>query len=381
MSKTQFVLISFLLTNLTLGAQSLVQHAYQLLQEEVKVQDRWEITQFESKIYILFPDDENTPTNLQSQGGRYVMESNNQVEEYGFYESNGSTIFFQDQKTNAIKIFVIRSDEPNRVVLYKHDLTNNKEHLYTFDSYQYDEQIANNHYVKYLYDLDKESLQSTFNNSLENFGISIFYAPSTSHRFIKFYSTGNGRRSSGLTPEVQDSIKNLEIPRHGYQLGLVFTTKINKLILFESGLIYNQEGFKTGKIQGDAANSYKLDYVFSYVDVPLAFRFYPLNKSLRGYLKLGLIPKFYLTNRIQRITYGTENTVLSRQNDSFSDGQFVSLNMSATVGIGLEYNLFSDAFIYVQPVYQSMIKAFASQKYVKRYLNNTSIQLGLKWNM
>lgn len=381
MHKIQFILISFFVVNLPLTAQSLVQRAYKLKKEEVREQDGWKDISIESQIYVLFPDDETTTSTLQSQGGRYVLEMDDQIKQYGFYESNGSTIFFQDQKTSTIQIYVIRSNEPDETVFYQHDIQSNKERLYTFDSYQYEEQKANDLYVKYLFDLDEESLQSTFSNSLENFGISIFYAPSTSHRFIKFYSTGNGRRSSGLAPEVQDSISNLEIPRHGFQVGLVLTTKLNNFMLFETGIIFNQEGFQTRKIQSNASNSYNLDYSISYVDVPLAFRFYPLNKSLRGYIKLGLIPKFYLTNRIQRTNYDTENTVLSRQEDAFTDGQFVSLNMSVTAGIGLEYNLFSDAFIYVQPVYQSMIKAFASQQYVKRYLNNTSVQIGLKWNM
>jgi hypothetical protein len=362
-------------------AQSLVQRAYKLKKEELREQDGWKVLSIDSKVYVMFPDDENTTSTLQSQGGRYVLEVNEQVKQYGFYESNGSTIFFQDQKTNTIQIFVIRSNELNETVFYQHDIQSNKERLYTFDAYQYEEQKANDLYVKYLFDLDEESLQSTFGNSLENFGISVFYAPSTSHRFIKFYSTGSGRRRSGLTPEAQDSISNIEIPRHGYHIGLALTTKLNNFTLFESGLILNQEGFQTRKIQSNASNSYNLDYSFSYVDVPLAFRFYPLNKSLRGYIKLGLISKFYLTNRIQRTNYDTENTVLSREEDAFTEGQFVSLNMSVTAGFGLEYNLFSDAFIYVQPVYQSMIKAFASQQYMKRYLNNTSVQIGLKWNM
>lgn len=379
--KIPFILISFFIVNLPVMAQSLVQRAYKLKKEEVREQDGWEVIPSESQIYVLFPDDETTTSTLQSQGGRYVFEVNDQVKQYGFYESNGSTIFFQDQKTNTIQIFVIRSNEPDETVFYQHDIQSNEERLYTFDAYQYDEQKANDHYVKYLFDLDEESLQSTFSNSLENFGISFFYAPSTSHRFIKFYSTGSGRRRSGLNPEIQDSINNIEIPRNGFQIGLVLTTKLNRFMLFESGLIFNQEGFQTSKIQSNTSNSYNLDYVFSYVDVPLAFRFYPLNKSLRGYIKLGLIPKFYRTNRIHRTNYDTENTVLSRQEDAFTDGQFVNLNMSVTAGIGLEYNLFSDAFIYVQPVYQSMIKAFASQQFVKRYLNNTSVQIGLKWNM
>lgn len=364
-----------------MGAQSLVQRSYKLQKEEVRAEDGWKTISSQSQIYLLFPDDENTTSTLESQGGRYVLEVNDQVKQFGFYESNGSTIFFQDQKTNTIQIFVIKSDEPDKTVFYQHDIGSDKEHLYTFSSYQYEKQIANDRYVKYLFDLDEESLQSTFSNSLENFGISIFYAPSTSHRFIKFYSTGNDQRRSGLAPNIRDSISDIEIPRHGYQLGLILTTKINRFMLFESGLIFNQEGYQTRKIQSSGSNSYNLDYLISYVDVPLAFRYYPLNKSLRGYLKFGLIPKFYRTNRIQKITYDTENTVLSRQEDSFTDGQFVRLNMSATIGIGLEYNLFSDAYIYVQPVYQTMIKAFASQQYVKRYLNNTSVQIGLKWNM
>ena len=352
-----------------------------LSDQQQKISGAWVSLDVAESIYVLYPDNEELFSPSTPNAGRYIVLLNSKVIQFGFYESNGSTIYFQDQKTKNAVVYQLVSSDSSEWRFYHYDFKNNQEYRYTFTLHQVNNQESDQWYVNYLFDLDEESLQSTFSSDLESFGLGLFYAPGNHHRYIRFYSTGNGRRINRLAPEIQDSLRSNEVAKNSYQLGIVLTTKVSKSILFDSGIIINREGFKSNRIQSNSSRSFNLDYTFTYVDVPLTFRIYPVKKSLRFYFKFGVVPKFYSSNAIVKTTFDQENQILNEEKTAFTDGQFVNLNMSGLFGLGLEYNIFSNAFIFVQPTYQSMLKAFASQQYVKRYLYNQNIVVGLKWSL
>ena len=379
--KYSFIILFLFIGIGSVSSQSLYNQAFRLANLQQKISGEWVSLNTVGNLYVLYPDDEENTNVLTASSGRYVILQDANVIQFGFYESNGSTVYFQDQKTKNASVFQFMSSDSAEYVIYQYDNNSDKEFLYTLVPHPINTTQSDQWYVKYLFNLDEESLQSTFSSDLESLGLGLFYAPGTHHRYIRFYSTGNGRRVNRLEPLVQDSLRSNEVSKNSFQFGLVLTTKVSKSILFDSGIILNREGFKSSRIQNNSSSSYNLDYTFTYIDVPLTFRIYPIKKSLRLYLKLGVVPKFYSSNTILKTTFDQENNILGEEKSSFSDGQFVNLNMAGLVGLGLEYNIFSKAFLYVQPTYQSMLKAFASQQYVKRYLYHQNIQFGIKWSL
>ena len=338
--------------------------------------NQWQETSVRPEILLLFPDEETE--NDLAKGGRFVKQSSGKTLQYGFYQKNSTSYLFFDQKTKASSIFIIRAESENAIELYAKDFETNEEKISNWESAEFPFEEAESLYVKYLFDLDEDILQSNYKQSLEDFGIGVFFAPGIYHRFIKFYNGGQGGKI-GIPLGQQDSIRNIEDPSKSFSVGLLFTTKIGKIALFESGLILNKSGYETPIVEDFQLGRVRYDYAYTYVDVPLAFRFYPINKGLKWYLKFGLIPQFYRSNKISRIHYDMENNEISSDDLSFSDGQFVSLNMAGVLGTGLEYSIGGNFQVYIQPSFQTMLKAFASQQFVKRYLNNKSLHVGLKY--
>lgn len=356
-----------------ISAQSVPFYAFKLVQEST-VNNQW-VAPYKAFDYLFFPDDEERG---DLNDGRYVILLNDKVEAYGFYQSNATSLILQDFKSDGASIYVIRLQSQDSLTLYNYDIKEKSEKTIILKKEEFDQQKGQSYYIDLLFDLNEEDLQSNFKQGIESLGIGFFYAPGEYHRFIKFYSGGSGRRQSGLDPGIQDSISKVEISTRSFSYGISFTTKIGPAMAFESGFVFNRMGFQTNKISLSDSRQGQIDYTFNYLDVPLVFRVYPINRTIRWYIKFGLIPQFYRNNEITQMIQDENGTTLDEDINSYTNGQFVNLNMAGTIGTGLELVVGSSGVLYVQPSYQSMLKAFASQSYVKRYLNQKSIAAGFK---
>lgn len=209
-------------------------------------------------------------------------------------------------------------------------------------------------------------------NTLNKRSIGITFEPNFGYRLLNF--------SSVNSPIATERNAN-EIGRFGFTTGIDLKRKISKNSLFSYGLYYSRFGYDTRLKPLNFQNSNsdypirsKTAYFYESVGVPLTVHYHFTKRKFNPYIKLGVQGDFIIQK--------TAITVLEYNNGDETNAQhiftlgFQPFNLSALIGVGIEYNINNKFTIAAEPLVKQSLTSLNADKTAKE--KPYSIGLGVK---
>ena len=151
--------------------------------------------------------------------------------------------------------------------------------------------------------------------------------------------------NSGAIDQYNNFKKNVHF-------GVFIDKKLNDLVSYETGLMFDQKGTKQVFSSGGNTTTNLIN--LAYLNLPITFKIgVPLNEKLRIYGRLGGFGGYGMSGKIDSEVIDSAGTVTSSTtndiqlgNDATNGDQLKPLDYGATLGAGLLYKKFSLDFDY-----------------------------------
>jgi opacity protein-like surface antigen len=188
-----------------------------------------------------------------------------------------------------------------------------------------------------------------------------------------------------LNKIVSEIRNNEETARLGFTTGVNFRYRLNKKIVFVSGVLYSNAGFKNNnKILEWATNASDLPtksktvFAFKILSLPLKLNYKINIGKLNTYVTTGMSLN-YLINRKTIITNTFSDGSSSKSFDTQKLG-FQNFSFSAMVGFGIDYPLSKRMTINVEPLYTRSFTSIIADNNAKEYLYSAGINASVFYN-
>lgn len=211
--------------------------------------------------------------------------------------------------------------------------------------------------------------------------VKLFYSPQLTYRRdigdrtrVQGYNSGNSWSSTSYESKE-------EIPKYGYEIGLVFEFALGKRLNLNTGTSFETQGFKTdsnittttsgwGDIIGNfsyTSNNKSFNYSFYYLSIPLIFNYA---------IKLEEERDFYFGGGVE-----TKNLFRSRLNNSTNYGEnSTRFTIFYTVNIGMSFPLQKNRRLFMEPNFKIQNKIYyMSENKIKYQLWSAGCRVGIKF--
>lgn len=174
-----------------------------------------------------------------------------------------------------------------------------------------------------------------------------------------------------------------ELPILGFTTGVNFQWRISKRWCMDAGMLYSLKGFKSDEYElgsfitidpNDPAipKTFQSVYHFTYVDIPVRMQFHFTTGKLQFYGLAGMSTNIFINETtISHKEFADGHKTTTKYNES---GNFARVNLAATAGLGLKFNL-KNSFIKLETVYRTSVTSITNTD-VHYYLTQAGIDVG-----
>jgi opacity protein-like surface antigen len=203
----------------------------------------------------------------------------------------------------------------------------------------------------------------------------VVYSPEYSFRVLK---AGNDEKA------LFDLRDSLEIPKFGYSAGFNFSYQITNKCMFEIGLLFSDKGERTKK--HDLKNTVFIaeqdkipatsNFVnhYYYLDIPLKFNYYLIQKKINFFLTAGISVNSFLYQKTLTTIENKDGS--SKVYNTVSHPKFEKINFALIAGFGINYNLTDRHVLKLEPLYKRSITPIANAP-IKSYLYSLGLNFGI----
>jgi hypothetical protein len=224
--------------------------------------------------------------------------------------------------------------------------------------------------------------EETATSYSKKFSIGITLSPDIAYRTLK---------SDNSTAEiVQDLRDRSEVPKFGYTAGISLKYNLSTKFAFETGIRYSNKGYafkSTALIYGsyidprygfvyhtidNAPTHAKIIYNFNYIDIPMRYILKISENKIKVIASAGINVNLLInTTSISKLEYqgGREESIKDKY-----DYNFTKINISPTIGAGINYNINEKFNISVEPEFRYGILKIINSP-ISAYLWNAGLNV------
>lgn len=181
----------------------------------------------------------------------------------------------------------------------------------------------------------------------------------------------------GVTPSLtwmkagNDSLEG-DGSRFGFNYGLITEFAITDNYSFATGLTIDRKGGKLRTINPAADSVFRLDYLITYVDIPVTLKMKTNQIGAMSYFgQFGLAPGLMIGAK------GSESIgSVSLLDDKDVKKKINNFNLSLVIGLGLEYNLSENTNFLVAVVYKNGFTDVLNDTF-EANVNSIGLNLGI----
>jgi hypothetical protein len=176
-----------------------------------------------------------------------------------------------------------------------------------------------------------------------------------------------------------DFLNEFYLPKFSYTAGLDFLFVMNQRISLQSGIHYSNKGNRIKKayltdmfgVPYDP-EAIKANYSHHYIEVPLKINYNVCFEKFKLYFSGGVIPGFLAARSTTNIVY-YQNGDVERNTTSTISNDATRINLSATIGTGLDFFINSKMTFRIEPTAKLSLLKLAPDANFTSHLWSTGI--------
>ncbi len=218
--------------------------------------------------------------------------------------------------------------------------------------------------------------QETLAPAFKRFQFGINISPDACYRTLK---NNDGSSTSEIIIRVRDDSETFKL---GYTAGLNVCYNINRHFGIETGIQYSNKGYRTknknlswGSSSPDLPIKSKFIYDYHYIDIPLKLNYTIGHRKVRFIASAGLTANIFI-KETQRHVLENEDGKKNRSKIT-NPYDYEKLNVSPTIGIGIDYRLNNRLNLRLEPTFRYGILALIKGNPITGYLYSGGLNIGL----
>lgn len=176
---------------------------------------------------------------------------------------------------------------------------------------------------------------------------------------------------------MKESVDTLEVAKFGYTSGINVVYLLNNRITLATGVLLANKGEKTKKYFGSHAQIFNYNSQYYYLDIPVKFNYYILNKKLKLFLTGGLSANVFITHKVTQIAGYTND---DKKTAFYNKSGLSKINPSFLVGFGIDCALTNKWYFKLEPLYRRSITPIANAP-IKKYLYSAGLNFGFFYKL
>jgi len=208
----------------------------------------------------------------------------------------------------------------------------------------------------------------------KRFYVGISFSPEYNYRVLN-------KNDSGISDSLWSVVKNMEDsifePKFGYTGGIIFGYYVTNRISIESGVQYSNKGYKTIPIETfydwDEPSIVATNIInYYYLDIPLKVNYEFFKKRFQLITSLGAVGNIFIKSTVKTIAENPTELFSEEKRDN--DYEYNKFNISASIGIGVKYNMSERMQLRLEPVFKYALLNFDDEAYISTHLWNAGLQ-------
>jgi hypothetical protein len=204
--------------------------------------------------------------------------------------------------------------------------------------------------------------------------IGIIFSPDYSYRTLNFASSNQW---------VAEKRNKEEVPNIGFSTGVHIRYRLREKLTLETGLRYANKSLKTkcealiwASSDPTLPTRSKTIYRFKYLVFPVSFSYsFRSRGKVNLFVTTGVTANIFLFKKTSVVTAGgNDNSHASSKQMGYS-----KINLSASIGVGVDYRLSKRFVLSAQPFYQRSLMSIVANRQAKEYLFSYGITTGIHY--